>query len=92
MTLADYSVTAFTVLNGARIVAYLPQIVCVHRDRTGAWLEFRARRKDVPLQGSQAIRDLLRRARTLFDRADPPEGAAGCEDCRRLEEIWKLLS
>jgi hypothetical protein len=36
MTLADYSVTAFTVLNGARIVAYLPQIVCVHRDRTGA--------------------------------------------------------
>jgi hypothetical protein len=36
MTLADYSVTAFTVLNGARIVAYLPQIVCVHRDRSGA--------------------------------------------------------
>jgi hypothetical protein len=36
MTLADYSVTAFTVLNGARMVAYLPQIVCVHRDRTGA--------------------------------------------------------
>jgi hypothetical protein len=36
MTLADYSVTAFTVLNGARIVAYLPQIICVHRDRAGA--------------------------------------------------------
>jgi hypothetical protein len=36
MTIADYSVTAFTVLNGARIVAYLPQIVCVHRDRSGA--------------------------------------------------------
>jgi hypothetical protein len=36
MTLADYSVTAFTILNGARIVAYLPQIVCVHRDRAGA--------------------------------------------------------
>jgi hypothetical protein len=36
MTLADYSVTAFTVLNGARIFAYLPQIVCVHRDRSGA--------------------------------------------------------
>jgi hypothetical protein len=36
MTLADYSFTAFTVLNGARIVAYLPQIVCVHRDRAGA--------------------------------------------------------
>jgi hypothetical protein len=37
MTLQDYSVTAFTVLNGARIVAYLPQIVCVHRDRAGAF-------------------------------------------------------
>jgi hypothetical protein len=36
MTLADYSVTAFTVLNGARMFAYLPQIVCVHRDRSGA--------------------------------------------------------
>jgi hypothetical protein len=36
MTLADYSVTAFTVLNGARIVAYFPQIICVCRDRTGA--------------------------------------------------------
>jgi hypothetical protein len=36
MTLEDYSLTAFTVLNGGRIVAYLPQILCVHRDRTGA--------------------------------------------------------
>jgi hypothetical protein len=36
MTLKDYSVTAFTVLNGARIVAYLPQMICVHRDRAGA--------------------------------------------------------
>jgi hypothetical protein len=36
MTLEDYSLTAFTALNGARIVAYLPQIICVCRDRTGA--------------------------------------------------------
>jgi hypothetical protein len=36
MTLADYSLTAFTLLNGARFVAYLPQIICVHRDRNGA--------------------------------------------------------
>jgi hypothetical protein len=36
MTLRDYSLTAFTVLNGARIVAYLPQIICVYRDRAGA--------------------------------------------------------
>jgi PD-(D/E)XK nuclease superfamily protein len=62
------------------------------RDRGGAWLEFRARRKDVRLQGSQGIRDLLARARSLADRADPPDGAPGCEDCRRLEELWRLLS
>jgi hypothetical protein len=36
MTLQDYSLAAFTVLNGARIVAYFPQIICVCRDRTGA--------------------------------------------------------
>jgi hypothetical protein len=36
MTLEDYSLTVFTALNGARIVAYLPQIICVCRDRTGA--------------------------------------------------------
>lgn len=62
------------------------------RDCAGAWLEFRACRKDVALQGSHAIRNLLARARALFDRADPPGAAAGCENCRRLAEIWKLLS
>jgi hypothetical protein len=36
VTLQDYSLTAFTVLNGARIVAYLPQIICLCRDRAGA--------------------------------------------------------
>ena len=36
MTLADLSMTAFALLNGARVVAYLPQIVCVYRDANGA--------------------------------------------------------
>jgi hypothetical protein len=36
MTLADYSMTAFALLNGGRIVAYLPQMLCVYRDRNGA--------------------------------------------------------
>jgi len=36
MTLADYSMTAFALLNGGRIVAYMPQIMCVYRDRNGA--------------------------------------------------------
>ena len=36
MTLADYSMTAFALLNGGRIVAYMPQIMCIYRDRNGA--------------------------------------------------------
>lgn len=36
MTLADYSMTAFALLNGGRILAYLPQILCIYRCRNGA--------------------------------------------------------
>src|SRR5947209_4290718 len=36
MTLADYSMTAFALLNGGRVVAYMPQIMCIYRDRNGA--------------------------------------------------------
>jgi hypothetical protein len=36
MTIADYSVTAFAVLNGARVVAYAPQIRCLTRDNSNA--------------------------------------------------------
>src|SRR6476469_6364656 len=36
MTLADFSMTAFALLNGCRIVAYMPQILCVYRDRNRA--------------------------------------------------------
>jgi uncharacterized protein with PQ loop repeat len=36
MTLAELSLTAFALLNGARIVAYLPQIARVYHDRNGA--------------------------------------------------------
>jgi hypothetical protein len=36
MSIASLSLTAFTVLNGARIVAYIPQIMCLCRDRGGA--------------------------------------------------------
>jgi uncharacterized protein with PQ loop repeat len=36
MTLADYSVGAFAVLNGARAFAYVPQILCVYQDKNGA--------------------------------------------------------
>jgi hypothetical protein len=49
MTLADYSTTAFAILNSARIVAYVPQLWRVYRDQNGAaavsivtWLLFAA--------------------------------------------------
>jgi len=36
MTLAEYSMTAFALLNGGRVIAYMPQIICVYRDPNGA--------------------------------------------------------
>lgn len=36
MTLADYSLAAFAVLNGGRAVAYFPQLIRVYRDPDGA--------------------------------------------------------
>ncbi len=36
MTLADYSMTAFALLNGGRVVAYFPQMLRVCRDPHGA--------------------------------------------------------
>ena len=49
MTLADYSMTAFALLNGGRVLAYMPQIICVYRCRNRAkavslltWMMFTA--------------------------------------------------
>jgi len=49
MTLAEYSMTAFALLNGGRVLAYMPQIICVYRDPDGAmavslltWMMFTA--------------------------------------------------
>jgi hypothetical protein len=49
MTMADYSMAAFALLNGGRVIAYMPQIICVYRDPHGAvavslmtWLMFSA--------------------------------------------------
>ena len=36
MTLADYSVLAFALMNAARIVAYFPQMIRIYRDTDGA--------------------------------------------------------
>jgi hypothetical protein len=36
MTVAEYSMTAFAILNGVRIAAYVPQLRRVYRDPHGA--------------------------------------------------------
>jgi hypothetical protein len=36
MTLAEYSITAFALMNGGRAVAYFPQLIRVYRDPHGA--------------------------------------------------------
>src|ERR1700730_11819258 len=36
MTLADYSMTAFALMNGGRAAAYFPQLIQVYRDPDGA--------------------------------------------------------
>lgn len=36
MTLAEYSLVAFALLNGGRIFAYVPQMIRIHRDPNGA--------------------------------------------------------
>ena len=78
MTLADYSFAVFTVFSGARMVAYLPQIVCVHRDRTGASVETR-RRADL--------------VKPVAASANPPSGRCATAACwqaglfRRAERL-----
>jgi uncharacterized protein with PQ loop repeat len=49
MTLADFSIAAFALLNGGRVIAYMPQIVSVYRCQNGAtavslltWIMFSA--------------------------------------------------
>ena len=49
MTLAEFSITAFALFNGGRVLAYVPQIVCVYRCQGRAeavslmtWLMFAA--------------------------------------------------
>jgi hypothetical protein len=36
MTLAEYSLTAFALFNGGRVIAYVPQMIRVYRDPNGA--------------------------------------------------------
>jgi hypothetical protein len=50
-------------------------------------LGFVAKHRAVSLRPRRLIPPLLRRARRILSRSRPPRGAAGCEDCTRLEEL-----
>jgi len=66
MTLADYSLTAFALLNGARAIAYIPQMVRVYRDPNGAaavsvttWMLFTAANVATVFYALTAFHDVL---------------------------------
>jgi hypothetical protein len=53
----------------------------------GFILNFGATLKPVEMNSADLIPDLLRRARTLYDEADPPEGRDGCKNCELLKQL-----
>lgn len=89
--------TGHAPVSALSLIYFEPQTDMVHGKRAGAppagaWLEFRATRKKVPLAAHGRIPGLLTRARGLFDQVRPPKGTAGCGDCRKFAEVWGLLS
>jgi hypothetical protein len=56
----------------------------------GAWLEFRATRRKVPLAAKGRIPELLARAREIFDMKAAPPGTSGCENCERVEKFLRV--
>jgi hypothetical protein len=66
MTLADYSMTAFALLNSCRAIAYVPQMIRVYRDPHGAaavsittWTLFTAANAATMLYAITAFHDAL---------------------------------
>lgn len=54
-------------------------------------LRFTAKAVDVKLDTKSVIPPLLVRVREIFDRHEPPPGNEGCEDCRLLSRLLKLV-
>ncbi len=82
-------------ISGLSLIYFEPQTETTRGKRagapaTGAWLEFRATRKKVPLAAKRRIPELLERAREIFDLTAPPRGLDGCENCERVERFGKL--
>jgi hypothetical protein len=66
MTLAEYSMTAFAIANGGRVIAYVPQIMRVCRDPNGAaavsvttWIFFTAANVATVIYALTALDDVV---------------------------------
>jgi len=66
MTLAEYSMTAFAIANGGRVIAYVPQIMRVCRDPNGAaavsvttWIFFTAANVATVVYALTALDDVV---------------------------------
>jgi hypothetical protein len=87
--------TGHAPVSGLSLIYFEPQVETVSGKRAGApaagaWLEFRATRKKVPLAAKGRIPELLARAREVFDMKAPPRGAGGCENCETIEKFLNV--
>jgi len=88
--------TGHVPVSGLSLIYFEPQTETTRGKRagapaTGAWLEFRATRKKVPLAAKGRIPELLERTREIFDLTAAPRGSVGCENCERVEKFAKVL-
>ncbi len=87
--------TGHVPVSGLSLIYFEPQTETTRGKRagapaTGAWLEFRATRKKVPLAAQGRIPALLARAREIFDLKTVPAGVADCKNCERVENFLKV--
>ncbi|NLX22933.1 MAG: hypothetical protein GXY55_14870 [Phycisphaerae bacterium] len=66
--------------------------VTEHLLADGLGMAFRARLVELRLDPEGLVVPLLERVRQLADLQMAPEGADGCEDCRRLGDLARLLT
>lgn len=56
----------------------------------GFWMGFTPHLVEIPVE-THSIDALVKKARTLYDRATPPERGEGCADCAALDSIFELV-
>lgn len=88
--------TAWSPVSGLALIYMHPLTDQIHADNpenhreTGFALEFVAHVVPVSID-RDLVPKLLRRARVLYDRPEPPPSRTGCKDCRSVDRIAALL-